>query len=122
MGYADKDQELEYLQYFISARESATGERLQLIKATESPDFLCRRQNGSVIGVEHTKVAYDENLSEIKRVFGEDREIDNFELFWAAYGSASKKDEKRKKAYWQTPDATILVLDLVGRLSTESVA
>jgi hypothetical protein len=113
VAYADKDQELEYLQYFISARESATGEQLKLVKATESPDFLCQRHDGTIVGVEHTKVAYDANLSEIKRIFGKDREIDNFELFWAAYSSASKKHEKRKKPYWQTPDATILVLDLV---------
>ena len=113
MAYADKDQELEYLQYFISARESATGERLELIRATESPDFLCRRPDGRIVGVEHTKVAYQASLSEIKRILGEDREIDNFELFWAAHSSASKKNEKRKEAYWQTPDATILVLDLV---------
>ena len=113
MSYADKDQELEYLQYFISARESATGERLELVKAGESPDFLCRRPSGSVVGVEHTKVAYEASLSEIKRVLGESREIDNFELFWAAHSSASKKDKKRKQPHWQTPNATILVLDLV---------
>jgi len=113
MGYADKAQELEYLQYFISARESATGERLQFVRASEAPDFFCARSDGTIVGVEHTKVAYEADLSEIKRVFGEDREIDNFELFWAVWGSASKKDKKRMEPHWQKPEATILVLDLV---------
>jgi hypothetical protein len=113
MGYADKDQELEYLQYFISARESAIGERLEITQASEAPDFICVRPDRTTVGVEHTKVAYEAELSESKRTLGEDREIDNVELFWAAYSSALKKSQKRKKTHWQTPDATILVLDLV---------
>ena len=113
MAYADKDQEREFLQLFISARESATRERLEIIRSSEAPDFFCATPNGMIVGVEHTKIAYAEEINGIMGIRQEDRQIDNFELFWATHVAVSKKAQKRQRPHWQTPDSTILVLDMV---------
>lgn len=44
------------LDYFVDAYEFAIGEKLTPIAATESPDFYCQRADGTVIGLELTKV------------------------------------------------------------------
>lgn len=44
------------LDYFVDAYGYAIGEKLTPIAATESPDFKCQRADGTVIGLELTKV------------------------------------------------------------------
>lgn len=47
------------LDYFIDAYEYSQCEQLVPIKAYESPDFYCQRADGSIIGIELTKVIRD---------------------------------------------------------------
>lgn len=113
MARNDPEGEMFSLQQFINARESATGERLELISGGESPDFDCRRPNGNIVGVEITQILHDVHAFEIKRVLKEDYQMDNFGVFWAAYHAVVKKEEKRKKLHWRRPESTILVIDMM---------
>jgi hypothetical protein len=111
--YYDKEMERNDLEYFLRARESATGEHLNLVTETESPDFICNRIDGSQVGIEHTKIEYNPEYREILESCRRyDGELDNFALLWAAAGALVKKEAKRTKSHWKLPDATILVLDL----------
>lgn len=45
--------------YFVEAYEYFKGERLVPVGVAEPPDFICQRPDGSVIGIELTKVIRD---------------------------------------------------------------
>lgn len=49
-------EEAEDLGLFIEAYERATGERLVEESMEDAPDFVCRRANGRLIGVELTQI------------------------------------------------------------------
>ena len=51
-----KEEEVEDITIFLDAYERATGEVLQIEEASESPDAICRRSDGTIVGVEHTRV------------------------------------------------------------------
>lgn len=44
------------LDYFVDAYEYAMGEKLTPIAATEAPDFKCQQADGTIIGLELTKI------------------------------------------------------------------
>lgn len=54
-----KHVEREELYYFIGAYKYSKDEELLPIEATEAPDFICKREDGSIIGVELTKIIRD---------------------------------------------------------------
>ena len=113
MAYFDKDSEREHLNYFLSARKYATGEELVLVSDCESPDFVCRRPDGAFVGIEHTRIEYDPERSEILEACRVGTgELDNFAILWAAARAMATKEAKRRKPFWKYPDAAILVLDL----------
>lgn len=83
MAFFDKDSEREYLQYFLSARTSATGEELTLVADSEAPDFVCKRPSGELVGVEHTRIEYNPERTEILQACrAYDGELDNFAVFF----------------------------------------
>jgi hypothetical protein len=113
MSQNDKESEIISVKRFIDAREAATGESLEVLDSlNESPDFICRKPNGEIVGVELTQILHSVAGSEQKRVFGDDYEVDNFAIFWDGLHAVAKKDAKRRKAHWRTPNATILVLEI----------
>ncbi len=113
MAFFDKHSERQCLEYFLNARRSATGEKLTLLAESESPDFVCTRPNGDHVGVEHTRIKYNPERTEILQSCNAyDGELDNFAVFFAAASAIAKKEHKRRKPHWKYPDATILVLDL----------
>jgi len=113
MAFSDKSTEREHLALFLAARSSATGELLRLHSDLESPDFVCERPDGSLVGIEHTRIEYDPERTEILeacRTYS--GELDNFALFWAAAQAVAAKERKRQKPHWKYKASTILVLDL----------
>lgn len=109
----DKDTERTDLLHFLDARASATDEKLVLAEDSEAPDFICQRPDGTRIGVEHTRIAFNSDQTELRRVLREVHEgHDNFDLIWSAVHAIARKEGKRRKPHWEFPDATILVLDL----------
>lgn len=113
MTYHDKETERDDVSRFLRARFHATGEELTIRENSEAPDFLCSRPDGTIVGVEITKIAYNperrEFLESIRSYTGE---LDDFTIFWAAMSSLAKKELKRLKPHWKLSGATILVLDL----------
>lgn len=67
MAHFDKDSEREHLEYFLSARKSATGEELTLVEDSEAPDFVCKDPHGEWVGVEHTRIEFNPERTEISR-------------------------------------------------------
>jgi hypothetical protein len=53
---ARKEEEVEDIEVFVDAYERATGEKLEIEEVDESPDAICRRPDGSLVGVEHTRI------------------------------------------------------------------
>jgi hypothetical protein len=51
-----KEEEVEDIQLFLEAYERATGETLSIEDVGEAPDAICSRADGTIIGVEHTRV------------------------------------------------------------------
>jgi hypothetical protein len=121
MAYSDKDQERQDLLHFLSARRSATGEELTLLVDDEAPDFICQRADGRKVGIEHTKIEYNPERTELRHACKDyDVDIDNFAIMWAAFVTLAKKERKRRKSHWKLPDATILVFDLAEGYRFES--
>jgi hypothetical protein len=113
MAWFDKDSEGEHLELFLSARESATGEKLSIVRRSESPDFICKRPSGELVGVEHTRIEYNPERTEILEACRACRwDLDNIALFWAAGPAIEAKERKRRKPHWTCSNSTILVLDL----------
>lgn len=54
--------ERQELYYFIDAYRYSSDEELIPIEATEAPDFICKREDGSIIGVELTKIIRDPDV------------------------------------------------------------
>jgi hypothetical protein len=93
MAYFDKDSEREHLKYFLSARKYATGEELVLVSDCESPDFICRRPNGQLVGIEHTRIEYNPERTEILEACRVPHgELDNFVVLYAAARATAPKD------------------------------
>ncbi|HEY4784079.1 MAG TPA: hypothetical protein VIH54_19820 [Chthoniobacterales bacterium] len=120
MAYADKEQELEDLTYFLRARQSAIGEQLSVVCDGEAPDFICRRPNGALIGVEHTRVIYNPERDDVLiACHSYDPDSDNFEILYDSAVALANKEAKRRKPHWKHATETILVLDLVNRFRLE---
>ncbi len=94
MHETNKDIERRHLYHFLRARESACGEELVYVRDSESPDFICRRADGTEIGVEHTRVAYSSKLIYEMTDDEWNEAIDDWEVFWSAYNAYLKKEAK----------------------------
>ena len=113
MACYDKEAEHDDVSKFLTARFHATGEPLSINFDSESPDFLCSRQDGSIVGVEITRIEYNPERREfLESISDYDGSLDNFAIFWAAAIAIAKKEKKRCSPHWRLPHATILVLDL----------
>ncbi|WP_347275572.1 hypothetical protein [Candidatus Kuenenia sp.] len=54
-GYK-KEAELEVLTYFNPIYEEVVEDFLEVVEASERPDFICKRNDGSLVGVEIVQV------------------------------------------------------------------
>ncbi len=51
-----KKAEEEALDYFLETYKRVTGQSLNVVENTERPDFICAREDGSMVGIELVKV------------------------------------------------------------------
>ena len=51
-----REEEMEDIGKFVRAYPHATGEMLEIEESSDSPDAICRRLGGTLVGVEHTRV------------------------------------------------------------------
>ncbi len=100
MAYADKETERWCLDHFLRARHSALGEILTFVCDSEAPDFICRRPNGELIGVEPTRIICNPERDELRRLRQDfDPESDSIELLWDSAVALAKKEAKRRGAH-----------------------
>lgn len=97
------------LEHFIDAYEYITGQRLIIMHVGEKPDFLCKRENGSIVGIELTKVMRDPETAQADRILKRQDYMPDTDALNFVYEAVAKKAEKI--ANWSTKDI-ILVLQL----------
>lgn len=108
-----KEDELEALSYFIPIYKAVAGDFLEIIEVSERPDFICKRSDGALVGVEITRarrsnpndVLYDvivnKNINMVP-----DQAIDVIQTL------INKKGEKIKAGDWKLSGKTILIIQL----------
>lgn len=110
-----KEIETNELIPFLEAREIVTGENLSMHLGawTESPDFICVRGDGSVIGVELTKVTVNREVAFWDRLkYGAVR-LDPYGTQETIYRLIDKKEKARAERYAKKVSDNILVLQLM---------
>ncbi|MDO9530574.1 MAG: hypothetical protein Q7O12_00355 [Deltaproteobacteria bacterium] len=105
-----KIEERLYLDHFIQAYEYVTEELLEIIEERESPDFVCKRQDGTLIGVELTIIMREPENEFYETTILKKEFIYIYDLIDKAYFLAKKKAEKKQKDKWPLNNNTILIL------------
>lgn len=98
---------------FADAYEHATGDRLEIAKFGERPDFICCRADGSACGVELTQVRRDPTTRWADAVFEHRGSMSPDEAQVLIYHRADEKEQKRREPDWVHSDDTILVIQLM---------
>lgn len=108
-----KENEKETLDYFNAIYEEVVGDYLEIIEAREQPDFICRRNDGMLVGVELVQVRrghpndvfYDKYINKnLTMVPNQVLDIIQTIIF--------RKEEKRKSINWKLSKNTILIIHL----------
>jgi len=110
-----KELETSELIPFLEAHKLVTGESLSHILGawTENPDFICVRPDGSVVGVELTKVTENREVAFWDRLrFGEVR-IDPIRTQNVIQHLLDQKERARADRYAKKVSENILALQLV---------
>ena len=108
----ERIEESEQLARFQDAYQEVTGELLERVRKSERPDFVCRRPNGTLVGVEFTLVMrdaetcfWDDAINGIGYMDSGDAVIAVGEAIW-------RKAKKLAEPNWQLPHSSILVVSM----------
>lgn len=107
--------ELEQLEYFRLAYRQVTGQLLKRVRKSERPDFICKRPDGSLVGIEFTLITRDPDESSWDSILDGDEYMDGLEgLDFVSAAIATKgaklKNTNPKTTAWQLANSSILVL------------
>jgi len=108
-----KEVEREELSPFLEAYEWVTGESLSLVESGENPDFVCKRPDGSEVGIELSKITRDRHNIFWEKVLDSKNEIDAYDVTECITHLIQKKEEARSTRYVSTVKDNVLVLQLV---------
>ncbi len=106
-------EEIE-LEYLLDAYELVTGQRLSKVHAGERPDFICKRPNGSCVGVELTKVMREPVSVFLDRISCHRDHMSAIETLDYIFETVGRKADKRSQGGELYPKNTILVLQVDG--------
>ncbi len=101
------------LEYFIDAYKSVTGEELGVGHASETPDFISERPDGTRVGIELTKIMRDSETALWEETFKHQEYMTNSCALDIVYGTVEKKAEKMSKKKGIGIGNIILVLQLM---------
>lgn len=108
-----KESEQECLYYFLDAYEDVTGRPIEVLETSERPDFIYRREDIGIVGVELVQVrrGHPDDILWDRLVEKQDyMSVDHaLEILQEV---SLEKERKRKQADWKLPAATILVVEL----------
>ena len=107
--------ELEQLEYFRLAYNQVTGQLLKRVRKSERPDFICKRPDGSLVGVEFTLITRDPDEASWDSILDGDEHMDGFEgLDFVSAAIVTKgaklKNTNPETTSWQLANSSILVL------------
>jgi len=102
-----------HLELFREAYEVATGQRLTLVGLGERPDFICRRPNGRLVGIELTQVVRDPASATADSILRGREFADAYETSDRIYATIQQKERKRSTGQWRQRDRTVLVLTVM---------
>ena len=102
----------EHLHRFLEAYATVTGISMNIVSNGESPDFICARPSGELVGVELARSPHDYHGAVWDRIWT-DKTMSAHDLFGAVNQIVTIKAQKRLSAHWRTPDNTILVVELL---------
>ena len=108
-----KEQELEVLEYFNPIYEIVTNDFLEIVELSERPDFICKRKNGNLIGVEITQVrrGHPNDVFHDKFV-NNNNNLHPTESISIIQYLLHAKEKKRESNGWGLPEETILIIQL----------
>ena len=110
-NFGKKLVEEEHLRRFFEAYAIVTGISMNAISNGESPDFICARPTGELVGVELARSPHDYHSAVWDRIWT-DKTMPTHNLLAAVNQIIENKARKRQSAHWRTPDNTILVVEL----------
>ena len=110
-----KEVETSELIPFLEARELVTGQGLSYIFGlwTESPDFVCARPDGGLVGVELTKVTKNHDLAFWDRLRHGEVHVDPYRTQKVIQYLIDRKENARVDRYMMKVSENILALQLV---------
>jgi len=108
----EKEIERMHLQYFMDAYKDVTGLSFTDDFASESPDFICKRSDGNIVGIELVWIMGNYELVQFEKIVNPSYETKPFETLENIYIMLKEKDEKRARGYGDLSDKTILVMEL----------
>jgi hypothetical protein len=109
-----REEEREAISDFLTEYAHATGVSLELSAEGERPDFLCRRPDGTLVGVELTKIGHTPPEALDLAILTGTSAVDVFTVLDMAVLAAQRKDAKRASPGWFNAHDTMLVLQLVS--------
>lgn len=99
------EEEREDILAFLSAYPVATGAVLELVDFSDAPDAECRRPDGGVVGVEHTRIRRSPNDAHWDRILDGNSEMDPEESVEEIWRLVEQKAGKR----FRTPQTILLI-------------
>ena len=107
--------EFEQLEYFKLAYRQVTSQLLKRVCKTERPDFICKRPDGSLVGIEFTLIMRDPDSSACDNILDGIEFMNGYDWVQDAIEAISAKAAKLTKkgsgaSDWQLPNSSILVL------------
>jgi len=105
-------EEAEF-KFFRLSYEYITGDRLSIEETNERPDFICRRTNNDLIGVELTKIVRSPKEAFWDEVLDRSYYQSGDKVFYTIQETIIKKSQKMREGSWQLADNTVLVLQLM---------
>jgi hypothetical protein len=105
--------EKEELRVFLEVYEVVTGDHLEHVATSERPDFVCMRPDGTLVGVELTKIMRDPESATWDKIMKYQEFRDAMDANDNIWSTAEYKSRKLKAGNWQHAENTILVLQVM---------
>jgi hypothetical protein len=103
----NREEEVDDINAFIDVYPRATGETLDLVDTQESPDAVCTRPDGTLIGIEHTRLRRSPDEAHWDSIFHQREDMDIRSALNDMEALILKKMERRPK---YKPDRCILLI------------
>jgi len=106
-----REIERDHLGYFLDSHRRATGEEIEIVAESDTPDFIGRDADGNSVGIELTQVRFSPAERYMRRIFPP--EAHDFDAFMEVLALMHKKDRTVRRGNWHLCKRRILVIVLI---------